>query len=215
MHKFVVLISGNGTNLEAICKAGLAINIAAVISNKSCAKGLDIATKYNIPTHIIDHRNFKSRDEFDNELIMQIEAYTPEFIVLAGFMRILTTKFVTCYQNRLLNIHPSLLPSFIGSNAKHEALQKKVKVTGVTVHFVTDTLDSGPIIAQGIIPLHYNDTEETLNTRTHELEHIIYPFVIKKYLTNEISIDVDGNVIVKHDSKDKVFMGKFNDHIFY
>lgn len=215
MHKFVVLISGAGSNLNAMCKAGLAPHIAAVISNKPDAFGITIAAQYNIPTHIIEHKNFNSRKEFDQELRKQIEQYTPMFVVLAGFMRILSTEFVGYYPNRLLNIHPSILPAFVGAEAIPEAVQKKVKITGVTVHFVTNDLDSGPIIAQSIVPVRHDDTENTLKTRIHELEHVIYPFVIKKYLKGQISIRKDNTVIVKPDNDDIILVGKFQQQIFY
>ena len=215
MNKCVVLISGTGSNLDAMCKSGLQHNVAAVISNKPSVNGLNIAAKYNIPTHVIEHNNFNSRTDFDDELIRQIEVYKPQCVVLAGFMRILTKEFVDFYKNRLINIHPSLLPAFIGANAIVDALQKRVKVTGVTVHFVTNDLDSGPIIAQGIIPLHNDDTEETLKIRIHELEHVIYPFVIKKYLANQITITQNGMVLIERDRGDHALTNKFHHHIFY
>lgn len=215
MNKFVVLISGYGSNLEAMCNSGLAPNIAAVISNKKDVRGLTIATKHNIPTCVIEHTSFKSRKEFDQALKEQIDTYAPMFVVLAGFMRILTKEFVDHYENRLINIHPSILPAFIGPTAQHDALEKKVKVTGATVHFVTVALDSGPTIAQGIVPLKHDDTLETIKARIRELEHVIYPFVIKKYLANQISIGADNAVIVKLDANDANLTGKFLHHIFY
>ena len=215
MNKFVVLISGYGSNLEAMCNSGLAPHIAAVISNKKDVRGLTIATKYNIPTRVIEHTSFKSRKEFDQGLREQIDTYSPMFVVLAGFMRILTKEFVDHYQNRLINIHPSILPAFIGPAAQEDALTKKVKVTGATVHFVTVALDSGPTIAQGVVPLKHDDTLAVIKTRIRELEHTIYPFVIKKYLAGQISSGPDNAVIVKPDDKDITLTGKFHHHIFY
>jgi phosphoribosylglycinamide formyltransferase 1 len=215
MNKFIVLISGNGSNLEAICKKGLAPHIAAVISNKHDAKGLEIAKSYNLNTHVIEHKKYSSRIDFDQALITLIDKYQTQFIVLAGFMRILTNGFVSHYKNRLINIHPSILPAFIGADAPTMALSKKVKITGITIHFVTSELDSGPIIAQGIVPIHYNDDIKSLKSRIQELEHIIYPFIIRKILNESISIIDNGSVIIKHEQNDKQDLTKYYNQIFY
>lgn len=214
-NKFVVLISGNGSNLEAMCKAGLSEQIAAVISNKSGVRGLVIADRYKIATEVIEHKNFANRDSFDDELMKTIEKYTPTLVVLAGFMRILTDKFVNFYTNRLINVHPSILPAFIGANAIENALQAKTKVTGITIHFVTTKLDSGPILAQGIVPIKANDTIETLSQRIHLLEHRLYPFVIKKFLENKITISNDVTASIIHEKNDVLFLNSLNTNIFY
>lgn len=214
-NKFVVLISGNGSNLEAMCKAGLSEQIAAVISNKSGVRGLIIAEQYKIATEVIEHKNFANRDSFDDELMKTIEKYTPTLVVLAGFMRILTDKFVNFYTNRLINVHPSILPAFIGANAIENALKTKVKVTGITIHLVTTELDSGPILAQGIVPIKANDTIETLSQQIHLLEHRLYPFVIRKFLENKVTISTNGTVNINHERDDVRFLNPLNTNIFY
>lgn len=214
MKGIVVLISGRGSNLDAICNAGLTSEIKCVISNNANAPGLEKAANKNIPTCILDHKKFKSREDFDSELFGIINNYTPELIVLAGFMRILTTKFVNHFQNRMINIHPSLLPSFTGFDAQKQALDAKVKVTGATVHFVTPELDHGPIIVQGVTKVCPNDTKEDLSNRVLELEHIIYPFAIQKILQRQVEI-IQNSVKVIHDENDLKILGKFYQHIYY
>lgn len=213
--KFVVLISGRGSNLHAICKAGLASQIACVISNNPKASGLEFAKQFNIPTHIVDHKEFKSREDFDNKLTNIIDLYAPKFIVLAGFMRILSSWFINKYTNQIINIHPSILPAFIGNQAQKDAINAKVKISGATVHFVTDKLDLGPIIAQGIVPTDANDDTTILSERILHLEHQLYPFIIKKLLRHRVNINPDGYVIVQKDIEDKTELGNFYPAIFY
>ena len=213
-NNLIVLISGRGSNLEALCKAGLAPYIKAVISNNNQATGLEIAAQHAILTHIIDHRKYQSREAFDTAIAACIDAYKPDLIVLAGFMRILGQDFVIHYKNRIINIHPSILPAFIGANAQEDALNTKVKVSGATVHLVSDTVDAGAIIAQGIVPVLAEDTRDALAARILELEHVIYPFVIKKFLANQVSITGNQVSIISADS-DKTLLGKFYPHIYY
>lgn len=220
MNKLVVLISGRGSNLGAMCASGLANQISCVISNSPTAAGLETALKYNIPTHIIDHKKYHSREEFDQKLAKCIDEYAPRLVALAGFMRILTPWFVDHYKNRLINIHPSLLPAFVGATAQSDAIKTRVKVSGATVHFVTNDLDMGPIIAQGVVPVLAHDTTDALKARILELEHVIYQFVIKKILANQVQIIDDSEttssaVIVGHDIGDATLLGKFINHIFY
>ena len=215
MDGIVVLISGRGSNLRAICEAGLSHLIKCVISNKADAEGLTLAQKYNITTQTIEHKQFPNRETFDQALAKCIDNYNPKLVVLAGFMRILTAEFVKYYANRLLNIHPSLLPSFIGANAQGDAVSGKVKVSGATVHFVTEELDHGPIIAQGVVGVKASDSKEDLAKRILDLEHVIYPFVIKKFLAKEVSISTDGQIIITYKENDKEYLGKYQEHIYY
>ena len=160
--KLVVLISGRGSNLDAILAADLPVEIVAVISNRPTAEGLCIAQQQSIPTHAFDHTRYASRDTFDAALMAQIDQYQPDGVVLAGYMRILTDAFVAHYSGRLINIHPSLLPSFPGMHTHARALAEGVRVHGCTVHFVTPQLDHGPIIVQAAVPVHADDTPERL-----------------------------------------------------
>lgn len=173
----VVLISGNGSNLQAIIDAN--IPIAAVISNKADAYGLTRAKKANIPTHVIDHTHFDSREDFDAELQACIDQYHPELVVLAGFMRILTPGFVQHYTGTLINIHPSLLPKYRGCHTHRRALEAGDKTHGISVHYVTETLDGGPVIAQASLAIQPDDTEISLKSRIQHLEHQLYPHIIE------------------------------------
>lgn len=214
MNGIVVLISGRGSNLAAICKSGLASQIKCVISNKADAAGLAIATQYNIPHKVIVHTAYPNREEFDTQLAQVIDSFNPQLVVLAGFMRILTSELVNHYKNRMINIHPSLLPAFTGFNAQKQALDAKVKISGATVHFVTPQLDHGPIIVQGVVKVGDTDTEDDLSSRILELEHVIYPFAIKKILDGNVRID-DMQVITRQDADDAKILGKFQSHIYY
>lgn len=178
----VVLISGSGTNLQAIIDAiqdkKLNAEIKAVISNRPEVKGLQRAEAAGITTEILDHRNFDSRESFDQALQQLIDSYQPELVILAGFMRILSENFVNHYIGRMLNIHPSLLPDFRGLNTHQRVLDAKRSEHGVSVHFVTNELDSGPLVIQAVIPVYDDDTAESLAARIHTQEHIIYPMAI-------------------------------------
>jgi len=179
----VVLISGSGSNLQAIIDAisanKLHANIAAVISNRPGVKGLERAELAGIPAITLDHTQFDSRESFDQQLIKQIDQYQPGLIVLAGFMRILTDDFVKHYAGRMLNIHPSLLPQFRGLNTHQRALQAGVKQHGVSVHYVSNELDGGPLVLQAVINVSDDDNVESLQQKIHQQEHIIYPMVIE------------------------------------
>ncbi|MFZ6772788.1 phosphoribosylglycinamide formyltransferase [Undibacterium sp. SXout7W] len=197
MKKIVILISGRGSNMQAIIDASLAqkwpVNIAAVISNRTDATGLQYAASKGIPTAVVVSKEFSSRDAFDTALQSKIDEFAPDLVVLAGFMRILTSGFVDHYAGRMLNIHPSLLPSFVGLNTHQQALDAGVKVHGVTVHFVTAELDHGPIVAQATVPVHDDDTEESLAKRVLLQEHIIYPWAVRQFIEGKLSI-VDQRV---------------------
>ncbi len=201
----IVLISGRGSNLRAIVSAinegRLAANIQAVISNNADAAGLDYAKTQQLETHVLDHKAYKDRLSFDRAMIERIDSYTPDLIVLAGFMRLLTADFVTHYLGKLINIHPSLLPAYRGLHTHQRALADKVSVHGASIHFVTPELDSGPVIAQCRVPVFADDSIETLTERVLATEHILYPTVIAwftqgriKMLNNTTAI-LDGKVI--------------------
>jgi phosphoribosylglycinamide formyltransferase-1 len=214
MSGMVVLISGRGSNLAAMCETSMVKQIKCVISNKADVPGLDIAKKYNIPFFIIEHKQYKIREEFDKQIAKIIDSYQPQYIILAGFMRILSSWFVNYYSMRLVNIHPSILPAFIGADAINQTFAAKVKISGITIHFVTDKLDHGPIIAQGVISALPCKTVDDLAQRTHKLEHIVYPFIINKLLNNKVSFD-KNNVIVEKENSDLDALGEFSGCVFY
>lgn len=181
--RLVVLISGSGSNLQALIDAkargDLPVDIAAVVSNRPMVQGLTRAQNAGIPTLIIDHKEFSSREAFDQELISLIDAYEPDLVVLAGFMRILTPQFTEHYLGRMLNIHPSLLPKYQGLNTHQRAIDAGDSRHGVTVHFVTAELDGGPACIQASVPILENDDAGLLAKRVQKQEHIIYPLAVK------------------------------------
>lgn len=184
--------------MQALVNANLPCEIAAVISNKEDAGGLAFAATRNIPTAVLSHKGFSSREAFDAEMIKLIDSYQPDLVVLAGFMRILSADFVNHYQNRLINIHPSLLPSFKGLHTHQQALDAGVKLHGCSVHFVTAELDHGPIIAQAAVPVLPDDTEDSLASRVLTQEHIIYPQSVKWFVEDKLTILENGTVRISH-----------------
>ena len=196
MKNIVILISGDGSNMEAIIRAAKAQNwekhlqarVAAVVSNRPSAKGLGIAQHLGVTTQVVDHTSFANatnpREAFDTALIKEIDQYAPALVVLAGFMRILTPMFVAHYEGRLVNIHPSLLPAFPGLHTHHRAIEAGCKFAGATVHQVSAELDHGHILAQAIVPVMEGDTAEGLAARVLTQEHLIYPAAIAKLLEN-------------------------------
>ncbi len=190
MKSFVVLISGRGSNLQAISDAvasgAITAPIAAVISNRADATGLSIAKAANIPQIIIEAQPGQSREEYDRMLIAKIDALGADFIVLAGFMRILSNAFIAHYANRILNIHPSLLPEFKGLNTHRRALAAGVRKHGASVHFVNAELDSGDIVLQAEIEIQADDDEHSLAARVLKAEHEIYPMVIQWYVEGRL-----------------------------
>lgn len=187
----VVLLSGNGSNLQAIIDAiqqhHLAIHIAAVISDRPQAYGLTRAQQAGLCTHVIDYRHYAERADFDAALTRQIDAYSPDLVVLAGFMRILTTECVNHYLGKMINIHPSLLPKYQGLHTHRRVLEAGEAEHGASVHYVTPELDSGPIILQARIPVLAEDTAESLQQRVHQVEHRIYPEAIQRIATGQVS----------------------------
>ncbi len=191
----VVLISGSGTNLQAIIdyirEQELPIEIRAVISNNPEAYGLKRATEAGIPVEVVNHRDYQSREYFDQALRAVIDQYKPELIVLAGFMRILTDDFVRRYQGRMINIHPSLLPKYQGLNTHQRVLEAGDSQHGVSVHFVTPELDGGPVIIQATVPVKEDDTPQSLAERIHEQEYLIYPLVIQWFAEGRLQLRND------------------------
>lgn len=188
MKRYVILISGRGSNMESLLDAGLPGVCATVISNRPDAAGLAAAAARGIPTAAIDHRGFASREDFDAELAGRIEAHAPDLVLLAGFMRILSDGFVRRFEGRLLNVHPSLLPAFPGVRTHAQALAAGVRLHGCTVHFVTPALDGGPIIAQAAVPVHVGDDEACLAERVLAEEHKLYPRVARWFLEGRLHL---------------------------
>jgi phosphoribosylglycinamide formyltransferase-1 len=200
MKNIVILISGRGSNMEAIVRALEAekwpARIAAVISNKADAKGLLYAQAHGIPTAVVPSKDFASRAEFDAALQQVVDGFAPDLVVLAGFMRILTAPFVEHYAGRMLNIHPSLLPLFPGLATHQQALDAGVPEHGATVHFVTPELDHGPVVAQARIPVLPGDTPDLLATRLLAQEHKLYPYAVRLFVEDRLSID-NGEVRIR------------------
>ena len=190
----VILISGRGSNMEALLEANLPARVAAVISNEPGARGLDAARRRNLPTAVMDHRAFGNRAAFDAALANEIDRHSPHLVLLAGFMRILTAAFVRAYEGRLLNIHPSLLPAFPGLDTHRRALQAGVRIHGCTVHFVTVELDHGPIVIQAAVPVLPDDTENALAARVLKEEHRIYPQAVRWFCEGRLGLTPDGRV---------------------
>lgn len=195
MSGIVILISGRGSNMEAIVRAARSenwpVSIAAVISNRADSAGLAFARQHGIATAIVSDRDYPAREQFDTVLRTVVDGFAPDLVVLAGFMRILTKPFVERYAGRMLNIHPSLLPAFPGLATHRQALAAGVKLHGATVHFVTPALDHGPIVAQAAVPVSSTDSEETLAERVLRQEHLIYPCAVRWFIEGRLSLDGD------------------------
>ncbi len=199
VKNIVVLLSGQGSNMDAIVRACAAQKwgacVRAVISNRADAPGLVLAREHGIATAVVDHKNFATRDGFDAALADAVDAHLPDWLVLAGFMRILTPAFVRRFEGRMLNVHPSLLPAFTGLHTHRRAIEAGCKLTGATVHFVTPDLDHGPIVAQAVVPVLPNDTEAGLAARVLAREHVLYPMALRWCLEGALRID---NGVVTH-----------------
>jgi len=197
MKNIVILISGRGSNMEAVVRAAKAeqwpARIAAVISNKADAKGLEFAASHGIPTAVVSNKDYPSREAFDAALQEVIDGFSPDLVVLAGFMRILTPGFVAHYENRMLNIHPSLLPLFPGLHTHEQALASGAATHGATVHFVTAELDHGPLVDQVSVPVLPGDTADVLAARVLEQEWIMYPRAIRWFVEGRLRVE-DGKV---------------------
>ncbi|MEK7828436.1 MAG: phosphoribosylglycinamide formyltransferase [Deltaproteobacteria bacterium] len=196
-----ILVSGSGTNLQAIIDAVSAKRLSAavkvVISNKPDAKAIERAKKHHIPSFIVQENRFSSKEDYDTHLVEILKANSVDLVILAGFMRLLTPVFIRAFPMRIMNIHPALLPSFPGLNVQKKALEYGVKFSGCTVHFVDEAVDTGPIIIQAVVPVYDNDTEETLAKRILKEEHRIYPQAIQFFA--EGRIEVKGRKVIVRD----------------
>ncbi|QCP60445.1 phosphoribosylglycinamide formyltransferase [Pantoea sp. SO10] len=192
MKKLVVLISGNGSNLQSIldaCASGrINGSVAAVFSNKASAFGLTRAREANVPSLALAASDFADREAFDRQLMQEIDAYAPDMVVLAGYMRILSSAFVAHYHDRLVNIHPSLLPKYPGLHTHRQALENGDEEHGTSVHFVTDELDGGPIILQARVLVFAGDSEDEISARVQHQEHAIYPLVISWFIDGRLQM---------------------------
>lgn len=193
----VVLISGSGSNLQAIIDAaenGLPVEIRAVVSNRPGVFGLNRAEQAGIPTRVLDHKDFAEREQYDHALKLLIDSYQPKLVILAGFMRILTPEFVRHYAGRMFNIHPSLLPKFRGLHTHQRALDAGETLHGASVHFVTEELDGGPLIVQAQVPVQPDDDAERLAARVLKHEHQIYPLAIRWFAEGRLSLNAQGHI---------------------
>lgn len=203
MKNIVILISGRGSNFEAILRTSreerweetLGARIAAVVSNRPEAKGLQTAKAEGIPAEVVDHKAYAMREDFEQKLGEVVDSYKPDLIVLAGFMRILTEKFVGPREGRILNIHPALLPLFKGLDTHQRAIDAGVRVHGSTVHFVSAALDGGAIIGQAVVPVLPGDDADRLAHRGLELEHVLYPKVCRAFLEGRVALK-DGRAVM-------------------
>lgn len=197
MKNIVILVSGRGSNMQAILEAKLPLKVAAVISNKADAPALEIARRHGVATVVLSHRDYPEREAFDRAMAEIIDGYRADLVVLAGFMRILSPWFVDHYRNRLINIHPSLLPAFTGLDTHARALADGVKLHGCTVHFVTNELDRGPIVVQAAVPVFPDDSEATLGARVLAQEHLIYPTALRWFAEDRLEIRANGTVALQ------------------
>ena len=192
MKRLVVLISGQGSNLQAIldaCEQGqIHGSVAAVFSNKSEAFGLTRAREAGVPAHALAASQFADREAFDNQLMLEIDAYAPDLVILAGYMRILSPAFVQHYAGRMLNIHPSLLPKYPGLHTHRQAIENGDEEHGTSVHFVTKQLDGGPVILQAKVPVFAEDSEEDVTARVQHQEHAIYPLVVSWFVEGRLEM---------------------------
>jgi len=193
----VVLISGNGSNLQALIDASTTsgYRVSGVISNKADAYGLERAARAGIGTRVLSHDDFADRESFDQQLMQEIDAFAPDLVVLAGFMRILSRGFVQHYAGRLLNIHPSLLPDYRGTRTHERVLEAGETQHGVSVHFVTEELDGGPVILQAVVPVEPADTRDLLAARIARQEHLIYPRVVSWFAAGRLQMQEDAALL--------------------
>jgi len=191
MQRIVILISGRGSNMQALLQARLPAQMSAVSSNEPDAAGLAIAARHGVDTEVVSHARFAERAAFDAALGDAVASREPDLVVLAGFMRILGNGFLERFPNRLINIHPSLLPAFPGVHTHRRALAEGVKIHGCTVHFVTPRLDRGPIIVQAAVPVLPEDTEESLAARVLEQEHVILPQAVRWFIEGRLHVSAD------------------------
>ncbi len=194
--RVAVLISGRGSNLGALLKANLPVEFVGVISNRPDAGGLAVAASHGVATQVIDHKNYASRESFDDALADALDALHPDLIVQAGFMRILGARFVQRFSGRMINVHPSLLPAFPGLDTHGQALRAGVRIHGCTIHLVTEALDAGPIIAQAAVPVFQHDTVSSLAGRVLAQEHRLLPAVVRAFADSQITFPADSVVVM-------------------
>ena len=216
----VILISGRGSNMKAVVEATLqssSAEVVAVISDKKSAAGLDYAQSMNIKTEVVRrNKQTSSLSDFNSRLASAVREHQPDLVVLAGFMRVLSTEFISCFEGKIVNIHPSLLPSFKGLNVQQRALDAGVKYSGCSVHFVTEEVDGGPIISQAVVPVLPEDTSDTLSERILRCEHKILPAAVLAISQSKIRLENhQGNTVVKIDpsltvSEDSSFLVSIN-----
>ena len=199
MKRIVILISGRGSNMQAIVRACAAeswpARVVAVISNRADAAGLAFAATQGITTTVVDHKAFAQREDFDTALAQAIDAFEPDLLVLGGFMRVLGVAFVQRYEGRFFNVHPSLLPAFPGLHTHRRALEAGCKLAGATVHFVTPELDYGPIVMQSAVPVHAADDAASLAARVLATEHVLYPQAVRWFVEGKLRLEGD---VVRH-----------------
>ncbi len=207
-QRIVILISGRGSNMEAIVQRcadqGWPAEVVAVVANKASAGGIAWASSRGLATAVVDHKAYGSREAFDAELARVIDSFQPTLVVLAGFMRILGMDFVRRYEGRMLNIHPSLLPAFPGLHTHQRALDAGCKAVGATVHFVTPELDHGPVVMQSVVPVRAGDTEDTLSARVLMTEHVIYPLSVRWFVEGKLR--VDQGLVIQADGASQVLI---------
>ncbi|ULJ59570.1 phosphoribosylglycinamide formyltransferase [Wielerella bovis] len=201
MKNIVILISGRGSNMQSIVNANIPnAKIAAVLSNNPNAAGLAWAAERGIATAALNHKEFASREDFDRAMMQLIDQYAPDLVVLAGFMRILTPVFCRHYENRCINIHPSLLPSFTGLHTHQRAIDEGCRIAGCTIHFVTEVLDNGAIIAQGVVPILDGDTADDVAARVLKVEHQLFPQAVADFVSG--SLKIEGKRVMKQNLSD-------------
>jgi phosphoribosylglycinamide formyltransferase-1 len=205
MNSLVILVSGRGSNLQALIDAKLPVRATAIISNRSGVPALDIAKRSGLETRVVDQRSYPDRKTFDTALAEAVSAYNPDLVVLAGFMHLLEEDFVQRYEGRLMNVHPSLLPAFPGLHPHRRALREGVKIHGCTVHFVTPRMDHGPIIVQAAVAVMPDDTEDSLAARVLRQEHHIYPQAVRWFIEGRLKLS-DNRVWVTHPALDDLVL---------
>ncbi len=198
MKRIVILLSGRGSNMQAIVQCCAEqrwpAQVVAVLANRPDAEGMAFAARHGIATAVVDHKAFESREAFDEALAQRIESFAPDLVLLAGFMRVLGTAFVRRFEGRMLNVHPSLLPAFAGLHTHRRALEAGCQAVGATVHFVTPELDHGPIVMQSVVPVRAGDTPQTLAERVLATEHVIYPQSVLWFVQGKLRI-IEGRVV--------------------
>jgi len=199
LPRIVILISGTGSNMVAIADAvkngAMDAMVAGVVCNRPDAAGMQYARDRDLPVELVDHKNFDSREDFDLALMQAIDSFAPDLVVLAGFMRILTPEFTRHYHGRMVNIHPSLLPKYQGLNTHQRAIDAGDDKAGVSVHFVTEELDGGPVIAQAVVNIDADETANSLKAKVQKQEHVLYPIVVKWFIQGRLAMNNDGATI--------------------